>query len=218
MEINYLGHACFKLRGQGTTVVMDPYPPSVGPTMSKVSADIITVSHHHDDHDAVGRVTGTARRDEPFVIDAPGEYEVNGVSIYGMGSFHDANEGADRGKNAMFVVTMDEVRVAHLGDLGHQLSDKQVEELGSVDVLLCPVGGVYTLDPKGAVSVINAIQPSYVVPMHYKTKTHDQKVFGELSTVDEFLSEMGASEAKREQKLSVSISSIPEEMEVVVLE
>ena len=218
MDISYLGHSCFKLRGADAVVVTDPYPKSVGFSMPKVSADIITVSHtQHDDHNEVKNVSTTSRRDEPFVIDAPGEYEISGVSVFGISTFHDASKGDKRGKNTVYVIHIDDIKVAHLGDLGHTLSDKQLEELDGVDVLLCPVGGVYSLDSKTASQVINSIQPSYVIPMHYKTKEHGQKVFGKLATLADFLTEIGAKDKQAQEKLTVSSTSLPEETEVVVL-
>lgn len=211
-----MGHACFKLRTASATVVMDPYSSGVGLSLPRVSADVVTVSHGHDDHNNFSAVSGTARRDKPFIIDAPGEYEVGGISVFGVSAFHDDKKGEDRGKNVIFSVLLDGISVVHLGDLGHKLSESQVAELNGVDVLLCPVGGVYTIGPKEVGEVVSAIDPSYLIPMHYKTDEHDAKLFSELATVDEFLSVFG-SEAKREEKLSVSRTSVPEELEVVVL-
>jgi L-ascorbate metabolism protein UlaG (beta-lactamase superfamily) len=199
-------------------VITDPFDKSVGLPTASLSADIVTVSHQHGDHNNVSLVKGTARRSDPFVIEYPGEYEILETSVFGVDSFHDVNKGEERGKNTMFVIHMDDVAVAHLGDLGEKLSDKQLEELNGVDVLLCPVGGVYTIDPEKAVETINAIQPGYVIPMHYKTNKHTGSAYTKLATVDDFLKEIGTSEPKRMGKLSVSSLSIPEETEVVVLE
>lgn len=217
MEITYLGHSCFKLRSSQATVVTDPFSGVVGLPLPRVSADVVTVSHEHDDHNNVAVVTGTARRSEPFVIRAPGEYEVMGISVFGLPTFHDKKQGAERGKNTMFVIHIDGMSVAHLGDLGHPLSEKQLEELDGVDVLLSPVGGVYTIDPAEAVGVINDISPAIVVPMHFRTSQHKQDVFGKLATVDDFLKEIGVSEATPKEKLSVTSATLPEETEVVVL-
>jgi L-ascorbate metabolism protein UlaG (beta-lactamase superfamily) len=218
MDITYLGHSCFKLRGKNSTVITDPYPDSIGLKLPSMSADIVTVSHtQHDDHDAIDKVSGTARRQDPFVISAPGEYEIGGVSVFSVNTYHDNKQGEDRGKNTAYLIHIDDVRIAHLGDLGHELSDKQVEELGEVDVLLCPVGGVYTIDAKEAVKVINSIQPGIVIPMHFKTKDHKQNVFGKIAPLSDFLTEIGASEVEPQDKLTVSSTSLPEETEVVVL-
>ncbi|OGV92761.1 hypothetical protein A3B57_01985 [Microgenomates group bacterium RIFCSPLOWO2_01_FULL_47_10] len=218
MDISYLGHSCFRLRGKTATVVMDPYSREVGFSLPGVTADIVTISHDHADHNAALAVKGTARRSEPFVISAPGEYEILGTSVFGVPSFHDSKNGQQRGKNVMFVVHIDGFAVAHLGDLGHTLSDKQIEELDGVDILLCPVGGEYTIDAKEAAEVINEIGPSYVIPMHFQTPKHDAKTFSKVAPLQTFLSYMGAVEAKRADKLTPSLLSMPEETEVIVLE
>ena len=218
MEITYLGHASFKLKGKTASVVTDPYPPSIGLTMPTVSADIVTVSHtQHDDHDAVDRVSGTKARPEPFVIQAPGEYEVQGVSVFGTTSFHDDKEGQERGKNTLYVIHLDDLVVAHLGDLGHKLTQKQVDEVNGVDVLLIPVGGVYTIDPTQAIKVIDQVEPAIVVPMHYRVPGVT-KALKALGTVDDFLKEAGITDAKREKKLVLTKNSLPEDREIVVLE
>jgi L-ascorbate metabolism protein UlaG (beta-lactamase superfamily) len=217
MEITYLGHSCFKLKGKTGTVLVDPYDDSTRSfKLPKVSADVVTISHQHPDHNAFDHAMGTARREKPFLIDAPGEYEIAGISVFGIPSFHDAASGKERGSNIMYIIHMDDVSVAHLGDLGHPLDDKTIEQLGVVDVLLCPVGGVYTIDPKVAVDVIHNIEPSYIVPMHYKTPEHNQKTFSELSTVEDFLKAYGVTK-EPVTSLSVNAGSMPEETELVVL-
>jgi len=216
MIITYHGHSSFKLKGKDGSVVTDPFHSYVGFDFPKVSADIVTTSHPHEDHNQVGKVGKTARRDKPFIINAPGEYEVGGISVFGVKTFHDQTQGAERGTNIVFTVLLDDLRVCHLGDLGHELSPEQITKIGSVDVLLCPVGGVFTIDPKVAVKTIKALEPSIVIPMHYKTPAHDEKVFGEMSTLEEFLKEYGV-EVEAEEKLNVDRSRLPEETEVVVL-
>lgn len=218
MDITYLGHSSFKVRGKQASVVTDPFAASVGFSMPRVSADVVTVSHGHHDHSHVVSVSGTARREVPFVIDAPGEYEISGISVFGVPTFHDQKKGSERGRNTVFVIHVDEIAVVHLGDLGHLLDDHQVEEIGDADVLCIPIGGVYTLDPKEALEVLSQLQPAVVIPMHYKTNKHNPKVFGELATIDEFLEEGGFEQAKREKKLALTKGSLPGEMEVVVLE
>lgn len=217
MDITYLGHASFKLRGKEASAVTDPFDSSIGFSLPRISADVATVSHSHEDHNNVRAVSGTSKRAKPFVIDAPGEYEVSGVSVFGTSTFHDAKQGSERGQNTVFVIQVDGVLVAHLGDLGHVLSDKQVEKIGAVDVLLIPVGGVHTIGPKDAITVISQLQPSIVVPMHYKTRDHNDRVFGELEEVDTFLGEGGYDQAQKLNKLPVTKASLPEEMGVVVL-
>ena len=216
MEIIYLGHSSFRLRGKTATVVTDPFDEKVGLKFPSAAADIITVSHEHGDHNAVERVKTTEGRKEPFVIRAPGEYEINGVSVFGNASFHDDKKGAERGNNTFYVIHIDDLTVVHLGDLGHELSEKQVERINGVDVLLVPVGGVYTLDPVQAKKVISQVEPVIVIPMHYKVKGME-KSFDKLASVDEFLKEAGLEGATKEEKLNLQKSTLPENREVVVL-
>jgi len=197
-------------------VITDPFEKEVGFSLPRLSADVVTVSHDHFDHNNWKGVTGTARRTNPFVIDTPGEYEVLGVSVFGVKTYHDDKKGEERGENVVYSILIDGVSVVHLGDLGHKLSESAVSDLNGVDVLLCPVGGTYTINPKEAVEIISAIEPSIVVPMHYKSDKHDQEKFGQLSSVEEFLAELGK-EAQKSDRLSVNKTSLPEEMEVVVL-
>lgn len=216
MIVTYYGHSSFKLKGKNGTVVTDPFTSSIGFEFPNVSADIVTVSHDHQDHNRADLVSGTVRRGQPFVVSAPGEYEVEGVSVFGIKTFHDEQQGAERGFNTVFTVLLDELRVCHLGDLGHELTPEQVNQIGPADVLLCPVGGVYTIDPKVAVKTIKALEPSLVIPMHYRTPAHDKTVFREVATVDDFLNEYGV-EVEVENKINISRSKLPEETEVVVL-
>lgn len=216
MEITYIGHSCFKLRGKTGILVTDPFDGSVGLPFPKISADIVTVSHSHADHQDVDRVSGTVRRPQPFVIAEPGEYEVAEIGVFCMPSFHDHREGAERGNNLVTLIHMDGVTIAHLGDLGHLLSDKQVSALDGVDVLFVPVGGVYTIDAREAAEVVEAIEPSIVIPMHYKVPGMSA-AFRELSPVDLFLKQMGKEGIVPAEKLTATPESLPDELEVVVL-
>ena len=216
MDISYVGHSCFKLKTSKATVVTDPYDKSVGFVLPKLSADVVTISHDHADHNNSRVVGASSRRKKPFVIDSPGEYDIGGVSVFGVSGYHDDKKGELRGKNIMYSIVLDEISVAHMGDLGHTLTNRQVEELNGVDVLICPVGGHYTIDPKLVSEVVGQLDPSYFIPMHYKTNMHDAKTFAELIEVQDFLKIVG-SELKTMDKLSVSKGSLPEETEFVVL-
>ena len=193
----------------------DPYGRDTGLKLPKLAAEIVTVSHDHFDHNCVEAVSGTAKRSRSLVVAAPGEYEAEGVSIYGYASWHDNNQGAERGKNTVFVIYIDGVRVAHLGDLGHILTDKQVEAVGKVDVLLVPVGGEYTIGIKEAVRVVEAIGPGIVVPMHYKVAGLAAG-FDKLVEVEEWVKAVG--EVKRMDRLVVDKEGLPESTEYVVLQ
>lgn len=217
MEITYLGHSCFKLKGKQGTVLMDPYDDTTRSfKLPKIAVDVVTVSHQHADHNAIDHAMGTTRREKPFIIDMPGEYEVNGISVFGHPSYHDASQGKERGVNTIYVVHIDDINVAHLGDLGHVLDEKTIEVMGTVDVLLCPVGGVYSLDPKQAVDVIQQLEPYYVIPMHYRTTEHDQKAYGQLATIEDFMKVYGVTK-EPVTTFTVNAGSLPEETELVVL-
>lgn len=217
MDIIYLGHASFQLKGKRGTVVTDPYHSAVGFSLPNVSADLVTVSHDHPDHNSVDAIATTARRERPFIVSQPGEYEVAGISVFGIESYHDANQGAERGTNTIYTILLDDIRICHLGDLGHPLSPELVEAIGAVDVVLCPVGGAFTISPEQAVEVINTLEPAYAIPMHYKTDLHDDKVYGELKNLKEFMHEYGM-EPQPQAKLHLEKGTLPEETELVVLE
>lgn len=216
MDITYFGHSCFKLRGKTGTVVTDPFDKSVGLPMPKLTADIVTISHHHHDHDHYSIVGETMRKKHPFVIDSPGEYELFDISIFGIPSFHDTENGERRGGNMISIIHLDALNVVHLGDLGHELADRELERLGVVDVLLLPVGGFFTVGAKEANRLVEAIEPSIVIPMHYKTEKHSS-AFSSLSPVDDFLKEMGKEGIEPQDKLTVTAGSLPSELEIVVL-
>lgn len=216
MEITYLGHSCFKLKNKLGSVVMDPYDENTGWTLPKQTADIVTVSHDHGDHNAVTRVR-TADGGEPMVFNVPGEYETKGISVFGVESWHDDKEGVLRGPNIIFTVLMDGVSVCHLGDLGHKLTEEQIGRIGEVDVLLCPVGGHFTIDAKLAVEVMNQLEPKYFVPMHYKTPLHNEDSFAEIKPIENFFNEYGIAPAPV-KKLEVQKARLPEETEIVVLD
>lgn len=217
MEIKYIGHSSFRLKGGSGTVITDPYDPStVGLPFPKTTAEIITVSHQHPDHNFIEKVTGTEQRPEPLIFDAPGEYEANEIHVTGVQTYHDDKKGEERGKNLVFVFHMDNVLIAHLGDLGHELTKEQLDDIGPVDVLLVPVGGKYTMTPDTAIKVINDIGPSIVIPMHYKTEGMKEN-FNELATVKEFLDKAGFEKVREEDKLKVTKDSLPEDTEVVIL-
>lgn len=213
VEINYLGHSSFRLRGKALVVITDPFDEKCGKFPRDIEAGILTVSHDHGDHNQIARVGG-----KPFVIDGPGEYEVGGVSVIGVGTWHDDNQGAERGRNTVFVIEIDGLRIAHLGDLGHKLTQEQLEEMGPVDVVFVPVGGHYTIDAKTAAEVVKQVDPWIVVPMHYQQPGLDAGTFGQLAGVETFLQEMGKTDVVPAAKLAVSPDKLPQDLQVVVLE
>lgn len=209
MEISWLGHSCFKLRGRQATVITDPYSPDLGYTLGKATASIVTVSHQHPGHCFTEGIGGN-----PKTVTGPGEYEISNVLIIGIAAFHDKEKGSLRGKNTVYLIEMDEISICHLGDLGHVLTDEQVEELGNVDVLLVPVGGVSTINASMAAEIVRQLEPKVVIPMHYKTPALSR----ELEPVDGFLREIGAHDITPQAKLSLTKSSLPISTQVFLLE
>ncbi|MDI3280264.1 MAG: MBL fold metallo-hydrolase [Bacillota bacterium] len=187
VRVQWHGHACFRLTtAAGLVIVTDPFDESVGYLLPRGAADVVTVSHEHFDHNHVAAVGG-----RPLVLKGAGVHSLaplgpeksKGATIRGVASFHDSQQGRQRGPNTIFVFDLDGLRVVHLGDLGHQLTAQQVAELGEADLLLVPVGGTYTLDGAGAAKVVEALRPALVIPMHYRT---DALSFP-LAPVDDFL-------------------------------
>jgi len=214
MDIIYLGHSSFKIKGKTATVITDPFDPAmVGLKYPRNEADIVTVSHNHDDHNNTGLIVNTK-----MIITSAGEYEIMGISIVGIEVDHDATGGSERGKNVIYIFETDGVRIAHFGDLGHKLSDKIIEQMGDIDVLMIPVGGIYTIGPRDAVDVAKEFESPFIIPMHYKMAGMNEKVFGKLSTIDDFLRESGY-EIERLDKLSIKKELINyEQRKVIILE
>lgn len=209
MEISWLGHACFRIKGAQSAVITDPYSPDLGYSLGKPTARIVTVSHQHPGHSYVQGVGG-----EPRLVIEPGEYEIGGILIMGTATFHDEEQGQKRGKNTVYLMEVDEVSICHLGDLGHVLTTEQVEEIDNVDVLLLPVGGVSTINASIAAEVVRQLEPKVVVPMHYKTEVLKR----ELEPVDGFLKEMGVKEVNPQPKLSLTKANLPASTQVFLLE
>ena len=208
MEITWFGYSCFRLKGKNTTVITDPFPPSLGYTLDKQAARIVTVSHNHPEHSFIEAVAG-----EPRLVTRSGEYEIGGVLIIGVPTFHDDEKGIARGKNNVYAIEVDDVNICHLGDLGHPLTAKQIEDLGTIDVLLVPVGGGTPISAAQAAALVRSIEPKIVIPMHYKTPALTK----ELDNVDKFLKEMGLTESIPQPKLVVNKSTLPLTTQVVVL-
>lgn len=208
MDILWYGHACFRIKDRTATIITDPFDKSIGLSPVGLKGDIVTVSHAHPGHANVKAVKGN-----PFVIDGPGEYEISGVFITGISSYHDTRSGREYGKNTIFVFEMDGLRICHLGDLGHIPSQSQVEAIGDIHVLLLPVGGGASLKASQATEVVSLLEPSIVVPMHYRLSGLAMK----LDPVSKFLKELGIASAEEQDMLKVSVSTLPEETQVVLL-
>ena len=213
MEITYIGHSSFKIKGKDLSLVIDPYDPKIGYKYPKQECDILLTTHNHFDHHYIEGVSGYKLH-----IDGPGEYEIANVFVTGIQVFHDNKNGEERGINTIYLIEIDGFSVLHLGDLGHELSKESMEKLPNIDILLIPVGGFYTINSGVAAKVVSSLEPSIVIPMHYKTD--DLTGVDGLDPLSKFLDEMGADgNVKKEDKLKVSSrSDIPEETMVVVLE
>lgn len=216
MEIKYIGHSSFFIKSKEARVVTDPYDPGmVGLKFPKTEADIVTISHQHPDHNYIAGISGT-----PLVIDWPGEFEKNGVRIFGYRSFHDKNKGQERGENTLYKIETEDLSILHCGDLGHLIDDSFIEEIGEVDILMVPVGGLFTIDATEAVELVKRVEPKLVIPMHYNSPKLKQEQFEKLTGVEDFLKKIGASgEEPPTQKLTVKSDDLKEvEMKVVVMD
>ncbi len=221
MEISWLGHSCFQLRGKNVTLITDPFSPQPTgspasqagfpqgefPRLGKVSASIVTVSHDHPGHNYVRGVGGN-----PRVVRGPGEYEISDVLITGVASYHDNKRGQERGRNTIYVIHMDDLIICHLGDLGHTLQEEQLEEVADADILLIPIGGRTTLNGAQAAEVISQVEPHIIIPMHYHNDTHETP-----DPLDKFCREMGIEMISTQPKLTVTRNSLPAEPQVVIL-
>ena len=210
MVITWYGQSCFKIQSGETVVFTDPFNKEIGLTPPRGAADIVAVTHRHHDHNNVESLSG-----EPLVVDGPGEYETKGVSIKGVLSFHDNKEGKERGTNTIYIIEIEGIKICHLGDLGQaKLTDEQLDAIDGVDILMVPVGGIYTVDGEEAVEIINQVEPRIVIPMHYKISGLNIKLNG----VEDFLKEMGISKKETFDKLTLKKKDLPQEgMEVKVM-
>lgn len=208
MEITWYGRACFRLKGRDATVITDPCPPATGFVAGKHDVDLLTISHAHADHTYTRSITAG------LTLTRPGEYEYHGVLATGVRTFHDGQRGAERGENVIFSVELDGVHIAHLGDLGHLLTEEQISELGPVDVLLVPAGGQFTISPAEAAEVVGQVGAKIVIPMHYAVDGGSTELLGP----ERFVQEMSSGEPMRQPKAIVNPSTLPDETQLVLLE
>jgi L-ascorbate metabolism protein UlaG (beta-lactamase superfamily) len=208
VEITWYGHACFRVREMGVTIVTDPYDREIGYTMPRIRANVVTISHGHGGHSCPRGFRGS-----PRVFEGPGEYEVGGVFITGVPTFHDSVQGQERGQNVAFVFDLNGLTVCHLGDLGHVPTQSHLEALDGANVLLIPVGGRSTLGAAQAAEVVGLLDPNIVIPMHYQIEGLSR----DLAPVASFLKAMGVSASTPVDGLKVSASDLPDDRQVVVL-
>lgn len=213
MKIKWNGHASFTITASdGTVLVTDPYDPSGYGGVLKYDqvrdrADGALVSHNHADHNYVKGLSGS-----PKII--KGDGQVREIKIKGISTHHDESGGSQRGNNVVFSFAVDGIKICFMGDIGHQLSQKHIEAIGPIDLLLLPVGGTYTVDADGAASVAKALGPRLIIPMHFKTTKCNLPIAG----VDGFLSKMKGVKQLNRSEIDISAQNMPETQEVWVLD
>ncbi len=211
MRVKWLGHACFLITSRdGLRVITDPYAVGGGINYSpiKETADVVSVSHGHDDHSNVSAVKG-----KPEIINTAGIKTAKGIHFRGVATFHDEAQGRQRGSNTIFCFTMDDIKFCHLGDLGHVLNPEQVSEIGAVDILFVPVGGYFTIDAAVATQVCDQLGPKVIIPMHFKTP----KCTYPIADVEDFLK--GKKNVRRidNSEVDFEVEKLPANTEILIL-
>lgn len=227
MTINWYGQSCFRIevpiRGTrigdprsaspigtkgGVSILIDPFSKEIGLRPARIKDDLVLITHEHYDHNNLEGLNP-----EAFLINAPGEYEKMGIYIQGISSYHDNTEGKERGLNTIYIIKAEDMVVCHMGDFGQTaLGDKQIEDIGDIDVLMIPVGGKYTIDYKEAVEAISQIEPKIVIPMHYKTSGLKIDIDGP----EKFVKELGLTPEKVD-KFKINKKSLPTEETKLVM-
>lgn len=227
MKIIWAGQSCFQIiisnpRNHSTSIVIDPFDKTIGLKEPRFSADILLVTHDHPDHNNVKAIRGSPAqvsskfgRVNLFLIKGAGEYEIKGVFIKGIPSFHDDVQGKERGENTIYTIEIEGMKLCHFGDIGQkQLTDEQLEKIGSVDILMVPIGGICTISSQEAQKIISQIEPKIVIPMHYQLP----KLKIKLKDLSEFLKVMGRNSIEPQASFSIKSNSLLKEgMEIVIL-
>lgn len=215
MTIFWYGQSCFRIltspqKGEEISILIDPFSEEIGLRVPKGEADILLVTHSHYDHNNLKAVSGS-----PFLIEGPGEYEVKKIFIQGIPSWHDDKEGRERGENTIYTIESEELRICHLGDFGQkELTQEQLEKIGQVDILMIPVGGIYTISAKEALKVMSQLEPKITIPMHYQIP----KLKIKLDGLEKFLKILGIKKIEPLPKLSIKKKDLsPEEAKIFVL-
>jgi len=211
MKVKWLGHACFLLISEGgLRVITDPYAVDRNLTYSpiKEAADIVVVSHDHSDHNNIAEVRG-----KPEVIKGRGTKAAKGVQFRGIASYHDSSQGRQRGANTVFCFSLEGIKLCHLGDLGHLLSQEQIKEIGVVDILFVPVGGFYTIDAAEASRVCEQLKPKAIIPMHFRTP----RCTYPIASVDDFIRNKENVKRMDSSEVEFRLEGLPTSTEVVVL-
>jgi len=215
MQIIWYGQSFFRIltqRGKNNQVnlIIDPFDEKIGLKVPFLETDILLITHHHHDHDNLKAIKGN-----PFIISGPGEYEIKGVFIQGIPAFHDNVRGKERGLNTIYTIETEEIRLCHLGDLGQkELDSEQLEEIGDIDILMIPMGGVYTISAKEASKIISQLEPKVVIPMHYQIPRLKIKLEG----LNKFLKIMGIKTPEILKKLLIKKKDLPADgIKIIIL-
>ncbi len=208
MEITWLGQACFKIEDKDISIVIDPFDPKLGLRLPKnLKANLLLITHEHYDHNYRQGVSGN-----PYIIDSPGEYEISGATITGIPAFHDKKQGQERGKVTIYVVEFEGVTFCHLGDLGQDLTDEEIDKLGTIDILMIPVGGIYTINGEEAAKIVGEVEPKIVIPMHYKIPGIKEP----LDPLEKFTQKINI-KVEELDKLKIKASNLPQETKIISL-
>jgi L-ascorbate metabolism protein UlaG (beta-lactamase superfamily) len=215
VKIKWLGHACFLITSEkGLKIITDPYKSGDPINYGEIneSADVVLVSHEHFDHSNTAAIKGT-----PVVIKTPGISEVKGINFKGIPAFHDETGGSKRGKNTIFVFEMDGIRICHLGDLGHNLSDKEIADIGKIDVVFIPIGGLYTIDCVVATEVISKLSPKITIPMHYLTPRINAAKFGAICGPEDFVKGKTNVQQLNSHEIELKAGKLPASTQITIL-
>ncbi|MDQ3780628.1 MAG: MBL fold metallo-hydrolase [Chloroflexota bacterium] len=206
-EFRWFGHNCFRIRAKEAIVMTDPVGRVTGYSLPKQTVDLVTLSHDHPGHANLDAI-----RPEFSLLRGPGEYEVHDVFVTGIRTYHDAQQGAERGYNTVYLIELEGIVICHLGDIGHALTEEQAESMSNVDVLLVPVG-TPVLDPSVAAEIVTQLAPKVVIPMQYATERGDRKLGG----LEPFCKELGIEPPVAEEKLTLRQSDLGETLRLVAL-
>lgn len=224
MQIIWHGQSCFQIltprnKGEQTSIVIDPFDESLGLRIPKLEADILLITNNHPDHNNVRAVLGTHPGVSPFVISGPGEYEIKNVFIQGIPSWYDSAQSKEKEQNTIYTLRVEDLKLCHLGGLGQkELAEEQLDRIGEVDILMIPIGGIFTISAKEAIKIMSQIEPKITIPMHYQIPKLNPPAGGKLDGVDKFLKSLGVKSIEPQNKLSIKKKDIsPEEAKVIVL-
>jgi L-ascorbate metabolism protein UlaG (beta-lactamase superfamily) len=207
-EIKWFGHNCFRIRAKEATVITDPVDRVTGYSMSKQTADIVSISHEHQGH-----INLNAVRPEFQIVRGPGEYEMHDVFITGIRTYHDNARGAERGYNTCYMIELEGMIFCHLGDLGHAISGEVAEAMANADVLMVPAGGKNIITPQQAAEIVAQLEPKVVIPMQYATEQGDR----DLGSLDDFCKALGVAAPEPIDKAQLRSSDLGETMRIITL-